>query len=65
MRRQDPDPNGRYCIKYAAFHPAYRPDKLPTLRQYVCGKNAMETTRAALRGTGCTIISVTRTNWFS
>jgi hypothetical protein len=62
---KDKDPHGRYCIKYVAFHPGYRPDKLPTLRQYVVGKRNMELTRAALRGAGCTVIQVVRTNWFT
>jgi len=63
VRRQDADPNGRYLIKYVAFHPGLRPSHLPTLRQYVTGKRNMEQTRAALRSTGCKIIQVRRTNW--
>jgi hypothetical protein len=64
---RDDDPNGRYVIKYRPFNPCVRPDApfVPTLRARVTGKRNMETTRAALRAGGATIVSVTRTNWFS
>jgi len=67
----DSDPNGRYLIKYQIPNPCVRPDtswlkaSQPTFSQRVRGKRARDMTVSSLRASGATIISVTRTNWFT